>query len=350
MLGTDRTESSKATIPVVNIGWIYPFLEILQEVGVSYEDLLRQANLPFLAVEDSSVLVPTDKIYRLVHLASKATRIPDLGFRAGNRIDIESLLPTPEHYWSRPGVFRTLKSFISINLASTSHGDLWIESKSDKERTIEFFYRGTFGRDNQAFLTVEQFMVALMVRFTRFAAGPGWCPDLVNLRATSVPEKAIKKLVGEAEVKCGQSKTSLLFPGRSLVTRFEPFPEMDSAVWKRHRRYLEKGKPGDDLAGSLRLVLRAYLPDGSPGIGLAAKLSGVTVRTLQRWLADQGTTYSQLLEDLRHDLAIYLLRDPDREASAISRELGYRDPAIFTRAFRRWTGQTPSEFRQSVSV
>ena len=106
----------------------------------------------------------------------------------------------------------------------------------------------------------------------------------------------------------------------------------------------------DDFVGPLRLVLRAYLPDGSPSIGLAAKLAGTTVRTLQRRLADLGTTYSQLLDDLRHDVAIYLLRDPNRQAADVSRELGYCDPAIFTRAFRRWTGMTPSKFRRDISV
>jgi AraC-like DNA-binding protein len=350
MAQTEQTEFLKRTIPVVNIGWIHPFLEILEEVGHSSEDFLRQAALPVLAAEDGSVLVPTEKIYRLVHLASKATRMPDLGFRAGNRIDIEPTLPSPEHYWSRPGVFRTLESFINVNLESTSHGDLWLESISDREKTIEFFYRGTFGRGNPAFPTVEQFMVALMVRFVRAAVGPGWNPRRVDLRANSVPQRAIEELVGEAEVRCAQTKTSLLFPSRRWVDRVEPFPEPDSVVWKRHRRWLENWKPGDDLAGSLRLVLKSYLPDGSPGIGLAAQLSGMTVRTLQRQLADQGTTYSRLLSELRHDLAIYLLRDSTRSVADVGRELGYRDPAIFTRAFRRWTGTTPSNFRSVLAV
>ena len=73
----------------------------------------------------------------------------------------------------------------------------------------------------------------------------------------------------------------------------------------------------------------------------------MSVRTLQRRLSEQGITYSHLLEELRHDTAISLLRDPSLKVSDIGRELGYRDPAIFTRAFRRWTGVTPSEHRES---
>lgn len=97
-------------------------------------------------------------------------------------------------------------------------------------------------------------------------------------------------------------------------------------------------------------VRPAYLPDGSPGIALAARLAGTPVRTLHRRLGEEGVTYSQLIDELRHDLAIYLLRDPARQASEISLKLGYRDPAIFTRAFRRWTGTTPSDFRKAFSV
>ena len=104
------------------------------------------------------------------------------------------------------------------------------------------------------------------------------------------------------------------------------------------------------MVASLRIVLPAYLPDGSPDIGQAALLAGTSVRTLQRRLDARGVTYSQLLDDLRHDVALYLLRDPKRTLAEISQEIGYRDPAIFTRAFRRWTGRTPSSFRRSLPI
>ena len=214
--------------------------------------------------------------------------------------------------------------------------------------TTEFFYLGTFGPDHPAFPTVEQFMVALMVRWVRYAAGPAWNPKRVNFQAASVPERAIRRLVSDAEVRCGQDVTSVVFPSQPFRGPMEQFPEKGSSIWRRHRESLDKSDTSADLAGSLRLVLRAYLPDGSPSLQQAARLAGTSVRTLQRRLKDQGTTYSELLEGLRHDLAIYLLRDPDQEASAVSRGLGYRDPAIFTRAFRRWTGTTPGRFRETL--
>ena len=338
------------SIPRVNIGWIHPFLEILEEVGVPYDEVVEQAELPSLSLDDPSTLVPTAKIYRFVELAAREAALPDLGLRAGARIDLDSLLPDAERSWTRPGVFRSIRNFIDVALQSSSNVDMWIESKPGPKPMTEFFYLGTFGPHHPAFAAVEQFMVALMVRWTRYGADPKWTPARVNVRAVSVPEATLRALVGDAEIRCDQGATSIVFPPQPFLGPMEELPRKGSAIWQRHRRALSGSTGKGDLAGSLRVILPAYLPDGSPGIQLAARLAGTSVRTLQRRLEDQGVTYSQLLEDLRHDLAIYLLRDPDREISEVGRELGYRDPAIFTRAFRRWTDQTPSQFRRSFDA
>jgi len=336
------------SIPRVNIGWIHPFLEILEEVGVPYDEVIEQAELPSLSLDDPSTLVPTAKIYRFVELAAGEAALPDLGLRAGARIDLDSLLPDAERSWTRPGVFRSITNFIDVALESSSNVDMWIETNPGSNPMTEFFYLGTFGPDHPAFAAVEQFMVALMVRWTRYGASPQWNPARVNVRAGSIPLTTLRALVGDADIRCAQGVTSIVFPAQPFLGPMEDLPKKGSAFWRRHRTSLKRSDQVENLGGSLRLVLPAYLSDGSPGIEVAARLTGTSVRTLQRRLEHEGTTYSQLLEGLRHDLAIYLMRDPDKTASTISRELGYQDPAIFTRAFRRWTGQTPTQFRRAL--
>ena len=98
------------SIPRVTIGWIHPFLEILAEVGTPYEAILERAELPSLAVDDPSILVPTAKVYRFVELAVREAALPDLGLRAGARIDLDTLLPDAERSWTRPGVFRSIRN------------------------------------------------------------------------------------------------------------------------------------------------------------------------------------------------------------------------------------------------
>ena len=68
-------------------------------------------------------------------------------------------------------------------------------------------------------------------------------------------------------------------------------------------------------------------------------------RTLKRRLAEQGTTYSEIIDDARRQRALLLLGDRRLTLDAIAAQLGYSDTANFTRAFKRWTGKTPGEAR-----
>jgi AraC-like DNA-binding protein len=71
----------------------------------------------------------------------------------------------------------------------------------------------------------------------------------------------------------------------------------------------------------------------------------MSARTLQRKLAEANTTYLQLVDDTRKDLALRYIEDPRRSLTDITFSLGFSQPSAFTRAFRRWTGLSPSEYR-----
>ncbi|WP_299178802.1 AraC family transcriptional regulator [uncultured Neptuniibacter sp.] len=73
----------------------------------------------------------------------------------------------------------------------------------------------------------------------------------------------------------------------------------------------------------------------------------ITSRTLRRKLADEGTSFKELKDDVRRDSAIHFLSQPSIPISQISRKLGFTEPGAFTRAFKQWTGVPPSIYRRS---
>jgi AraC-like DNA-binding protein len=73
---------------------------------------------------------------------------------------------------------------------------------------------------------------------------------------------------------------------------------------------------------------------------------GVTARTLRRRLCEEGSRYTALIDAVRLRDAVILLDNPAVEIHQIAEQLAYQDPANFTRAFRKWTGKTPSQYRQ----
>lgn len=102
-------------------------------------------------------------------------------------------------------------------------------------------------------------------------------------------------------------------------------------------------------AGQLAARVIALLPRAGGGFRsleeLAAELT-MSPRTLRRQLESAGTSYGAVLDRLRRSRALELIDDPTRSIESIAIELGYSDAANFTRAFRRWTGASPSEHRR----
>ena len=77
--------------------------------------------------------------------------------------------------------------------------------------------------------------------------------------------------------------------------------------------------------------------------------AGMSSRTFQRQLREEGTSFSDLLADSRHSETLKRLKKRNLTIAAIATDLGYSDQATFTRAFRRWTGVPPGRFRVTAS-
>jgi AraC-like DNA-binding protein len=89
------------------------------------------------------------------------------------------------------------------------------------------------------------------------------------------------------------------------------------------------------------------LPKGEAKAKVIATELSVSERTLTRQLAALGTSFNEMLDRLRNELALRYVRESDLSLAEVSFLLGYTNPPAFTLAFRRWTGKAPSELRQS---
>ena len=101
-----------------------------------------------------------------------------------------------------------------------------------------------------------------------------------------------------------------------------------------------------DIIPRVRVRMRPDMNGAYPGLRQMAAQLHLSERTLKRRLQASGTTYKALLNDTRKRRALELLTEPDRSIQEVAFMLGYSDPAAFTRAFRKWTGKSPSSFRR----
>jgi len=104
--------------------------------------------------------------------------------------------------------------------------------------------------------------------------------------------------------------------------------------------------PQSNLATRIRQQIIALLPEGSASETDISATVGLSPRTLQRKLQEQGTSYQQLLTDARQELAQHYLADPGMNITQVAYQLGFTDPSNFSRAFKQWFGMSPSQYRQ----
>ena len=104
------------------------------------------------------------------------------------------------------------------------------------------------------------------------------------------------------------------------------------------------------VGGVVQQIVIALLPGGYPDLHCVAKLMGLSARTLQRRLSDDGLTFGRLVARARLDVGQRLLNDPGRRVIDVALDLGYSDQAHFARAFARWSGLTPRQFRRLRSI
>jgi len=97
-------------------------------------------------------------------------------------------------------------------------------------------------------------------------------------------------------------------------------------------------------------LIRLALLEGRPRIDWVARKMDLSGRSLQRHLSIHNTTFEAVMDRVLTRHATTLLEQGEMQITRVAMQLGYADPSHFVRAFRRWTGQTPGEFRRSLGI
>jgi AraC-like DNA-binding protein len=149
----------------------------------------------------------------------------------------------------------------------------------------------------------------------------------------------------DAPVTFGARFTELVLPRSAMDTPLASADPNLLAILTRHADTLaakDRSKP--PVTREVERVLRAALRSDDGDIDPVARRLGLTARSLQRRLKEEGTSFKEVREHVRHELAMRYL-DEDLAISEVSFLLGFSEPSAFFRAFKRWTGATPLENR-----
>jgi AraC-like DNA-binding protein len=238
-------------------------------------------------------------------------------------------------------VSEALKSKVGYQALISDSIQWSLETGDETRLTLEPPAQRTSAPMSEFLLGAQQ---VLMRRF-----GPeGWRLSSVRFRHARPPSTTTHERVFGMEPEFGAASDELTFDGRLLAA---PMPHRNDSVAELLERYAGHLLAELTFPESVASRVRKALETGvNPGISPMAAHLGIAVRTLQRKLADEGTSYNAIVNDTRRSAAERLLRRRKHSISEIAYTLGFGDVPAFHRAFVRWTGMTPGRFLQDVSA
>ncbi|WP_394237162.1 AraC family transcriptional regulator [Pseudomonas anguilliseptica] len=187
------------------------------------------------------------------------------------------------------------------------------------------------------------------VTFGHWISGLDIPPTEVRFQHAAPADMSEYQRIFRCPVLFDQADNALVFPKRLLAT---PLGQADAQVRLTLDAYADRLlgeiQQGNSVLDRARLALSRQLPEVGADLQQIAARLALSPRTLQRRLREAGLSFNQLVDETRQQLVLHYLRDPTLELAEIAFLVGFSEPGSLARAFRRWTGQSPGEYRRQL--
>jgi AraC-like DNA-binding protein len=331
-----------SAIPLIRAVSATSIVRFLSAAGAPVSRTWDRAGLPIAALSDPERLVPLPALARFVDDSARTQGIDDLGLRIGAQTGVETLGMFGAAIRSAVTLGDALRTASAAVAGYNSSASYWVTLAGDRARFCRRF-RDVTSTSRQ----IDLFTVAVMINLVRVVAGPDWTPSRIELQSAGACTLRERGVLADAAIGVGGPVTSIEVPRRLLSRRLAPLPAALAAPSAMSLTAWQRGAPPRDFMRSFEVLLAGLLESERSDVRAAADAGGLTVRSLQRRLAENGLTFSKLVDDVRSRTALSMLDQPAVKIIDVAVALGYSDAAHFTRAFRRWHSLGPLEYRRS---
>jgi AraC-like DNA-binding protein len=325
--------------------WGLAIASALEARGCSSRQLFEQAGLDYAALGEPNARYPVSATTRLWRLAVEATGDPCFGIEVARHARFNhfhglgfSLAASSS---LREAFERIIRFFRLVTDAVHMHfeehetelrlgADLSTDSEQPADEAIDAF-------------------VALGIRVCRVLRDRSFNPISVELRREAPPDPTPFLRYFRVMPTFGAAHDIVTFDRETFEAKLPTgnieVARVNDAVITEHLARLEHS----GVVSRLRKVLIEQLPLGEPSQKEIARRLGLSRRSLQRRLADEHLSYSQVLEQTRHELARDYVADAKYSITEIAYLLGFGTSTSFSRAFMRWTGEPPRIYRARLA-
>ncbi|MCG3156389.1 MAG: putative HTH-type transcriptional regulator [bacterium] len=332
--------------PFITVRAVQPVIAALETLGYKVDDLLKETRVSRSVLQDADGQVPHSAMMKLWDHACVVSGDDDLGIHLAETAPIRSFEVHSYALLSSPTLRDAFRRACGYQRLIHEATNLTFE-----EGHIEGVLQHALPGGRPVPRHPAEFLATLWIRFGRLVTGNDWAPRLVCFAHETPKNTGEHTRVFRAPLRFSSGRTAMHVPNEILDT---PNPRADENLLDLLDRYadglLKKLPRQASLAERVRVWLSEQLSGGTPSVASAARALHMSARTLHRGLQNEGTSFRELLDQLRHELAVALLADQRCSVAEAGFLLGFAELSSFSRAFKRWTGKAPAEFRAEALV
>ena len=323
-------------------------VEEAESLGLAREQLLEAGGLTEAELADPDARIPTIKRWRLWSYISAQVKDPDLGLRIGSTLVVRQFGLVGYTMLHSRTLFQAFGRMVRYGrILSDLASDLALEK-------VEGGWGLTNLRGVDAFRHLRQPVdetFAAIVAIARQITGEDIAPLRVDfpyqrpasveaLRSYFRSDLRFGALVGSIVIRDRDMKLPLIGADEDLTGY------LDQLAGQK----LEELSREETFIGRVRRAIWQSLSDGQTTLSGVASELFMSPRTLQRRLNEEEVSFTELVDSMRREMAPILLEDRQMAVYEVAYLLGYGEPSTFFRAFRRWHGQSPREYREQIAV
>lgn len=312
----------------------------LKTIGLTPGAVLRQCNLPPTAYSGES-FVTTAQNFAIWRTIRELAGNPTMGWKFMSQVGTDQYHPTllaALHARNYRDSIERLARYKRLCSAE----EFRITTKSG-EVLVEVSW--AFAGDEPPPVLLLDAVFALVLELGRRGTKTKLCPKRLELTRPAEPGNGLEEYFG-CPVKYRATRNALVLFAADLEAPFATHnDELMQLLAPQFEHALKEKRAKQGLLEQVKWVLKRLLSGSRPDLLMVAKELGMSDRTLQRRITDEGTTFRQLLTETRRELVREYLGNPSVEINEAAFLVGFEDPNSFYRAFRSWEGTTPAEWR-----
>lgn len=324
---------------IVRVGPAMTTLPLLRARGIDPGPVLAEVGLTPTCFDDPDNVIPYATLGRLMACCVRTTRLPDWGLRVGAETGVSALGIVGFLVQNSPDVGSALHNLVE-HLHLHDRGAMPTFRIENGVATLGYLIHQS---GVEAVDHIADAAIAIACNTMRGMCGPAWVPTSVLLMHREPADTTPFRKFFRAPVQFGADQNAITFPVRWLA---QPLPGANDGLRRMlERQILDWQVKESGGVDHMRRVLRTLLHTGEATEERLAHLFAMHRRTVNRRLQAQGTTFRKLVDEVRYDVARHLLESSELPVIDIAGMLNYADASAFTRAFRRWSGTTPAQWR-----